>query len=46
MEGVTITNKSDQNIVDLQNALSVKNGETLTKTIIQYIKDNYKEAGV
>lgn len=44
MEGVTITKKTDQNIVELQNALSVKNGETLTKTFIQYIKDNYDYA--
>ena len=36
--------KTDQNIVELQNALSVKNGETLTRTFIQYIKDNYDYA--
>lgn len=44
MEGVTITKKTDQNIVELQNALSVKNGETLTRTFVQYIKDNYDYA--
>ena len=37
MEGVTITKKTDQNIVELQNALSVKNGETLTRTFVQYV---------
>lgn len=40
-EGVNITKKTNQNIIELQNALDVKNGETLTKTLIQYIADNY-----
>lgn len=41
MEGVNITKKTNQNIIELQNNLDVKNGETLTKTMIQYIADNY-----
>lgn len=40
-KGVSITKKTDQSIIELQNALDVKNGKTLTETFIQYIKDNY-----
>lgn len=40
-QGITITKKTDQSIIEIQNALSVKNGETLTKAMIQYINDNY-----
>ena len=40
-EGVEITKKTDQSIIEIQNALDVKNGETLTGALIQYIKDNY-----
>ena len=40
-EGVGITKKTDQSIIEIQNALAVKNGETLTNALIQYIADNY-----
>ncbi len=40
-EGTTITKKTDQNIIEIQNNLDVKNGETLTTAFIQYIEDNY-----
>lgn len=40
-EGVDIVKKTDQSIIEIQNNLDVKNGETLTKAFIQYIKDNY-----
>lgn len=40
-EGVSVTKKTDQSIIELQNALAVKNGKTLTETFLQYIKDNY-----
>lgn len=40
-EGITITKKTDQSIIEIQNNLEVKNGETLTKAFIQYITDNY-----
>lgn len=40
-EGVNIVKKTNQNIIEIQNALSVKNGKTLTEAFIQYIKDNY-----
>ncbi len=40
-EGVTVTKKTDQNIIEIQNALTVKNGKTLTEALIQYINDNY-----
>ena len=43
-EGTNIVKKTDQNIIEIQNALEVKNGETLTKALIQYIKDNYDYA--
>lgn len=42
--GVDITKKTNQNIIEIQNALAVKNGETLTKALIQYIADNYDYA--
>ena len=40
-DGVNIVKKTDQSIIDIQNALDVKNGETLAKALIQYIVDNY-----
>lgn len=40
-EGVSITKKTDQSIIEIQNALAVKNGKTLTEAFLQYIKDNY-----
>lgn len=40
-EGVNVTKKTAQSIIEIQNALEVKNGETLTKAMIQYIADNY-----
>ncbi len=40
-EGVEITKRTDQSIIELQNALAVKNGQTLTETFVQYIRDNY-----
>lgn len=40
-EGVEITKKTDESIIEIQNNLDVKNGETLTKAFVQYIKDNY-----
>lgn len=40
-DGVQITKKTDQSIIEIQNALSAKNGETLTKALTQYISDNY-----
>ncbi len=36
-------NQSTKNIIEIQNALEVKNGETLTKALLQYIKDVYGE---
>lgn len=39
--GIHIVKKTGQSIIELQNDLAVKNGETLTKTLIQYIADNY-----
>lgn len=39
--GIDIVKKTDQSIIEIQNALEVKNGETLTKALIQYIADNY-----
>lgn len=39
---ITIVKKTDQSIIEIQNALEVKNGETLTKALIQYITDNYE----
>lgn len=43
-DGVTVTKKTAQNIIEIQNALSVKNGKTLTEALVQYIKDNYDYA--
>ena len=40
-EGVNIAKKTDANIIEIQNSLDVKNGETLTGALIQYINDNY-----
>ncbi len=40
-EGIQITKKTDESIIEIQNGLEVKNGETLTKALIQYIRDNY-----
>lgn len=40
-EGVEIVKKTDQSIIEIQNNLDAKNGETLTAALIQYIKDNY-----
>ena len=40
-EGVEIVKKTDASIIELQNALEVKNGETLTNALIQYIDENY-----
>lgn len=40
-EGIDIVKKTDQDIIEIQNNLEVKNGETLTRALIQYIKDNY-----
>ncbi len=40
-EGVSITKKTDESIIEIQNSLDVKNGETLTGALIQYINDNY-----
>ncbi len=41
-QGVDIVKKTDASIIEIQNALAVKNGETLTNALIQYIKDNYE----
>ena len=40
-EGIAITKKTKQSIIEIQNALPVKNGRTLTKALIDYIKANY-----
>ncbi len=40
-DGVTIEKKTDQSIIEIQNALSTKNGATLTEALITYINDNY-----
>ncbi len=40
-EGVEIVKKTEQSIIEIQNALEVKNGATLTQAFIQYIRDNY-----
>ncbi|MFI3165909.1 MAG: hypothetical protein R3Y45_06540 [Bacillota bacterium] len=36
-----ITKKTDENIIEIQNALDVQNGETLTVALIEYIERNY-----
>lgn len=40
-EGIAVEKKTSQNIIEIQNALEVKNGKTLTEAFIQYIRDNY-----
>jgi hypothetical protein len=40
-EGIAITKKTKQSIIEIQNALPVKNGKTLTKALTDYIKANY-----
>ena len=40
-EGTNITKKTSENIITIQNNLSVKNGATLTEALIKYINDNY-----
>jgi len=40
-EGVTVTKKTNQNIIEIQNKLVTKNGKTLTDAFVKYIKDNY-----
>lgn len=40
-DSVSIVKKTDASIIEIQNALDVKNGETLTGALIQYIADNY-----
>lgn len=35
------TKKTDENIIEIQNALEVKNGQTYTEALISYIKRNY-----
>lgn len=38
---ITVTSK--ENVIDKQNALTVKNGDTLTKALKEYLKDTYGE---
>ena len=40
-DGVSITKKTNESIIEIQNNLSVKNGATLTKALIDYINRNY-----
>jgi len=40
-EGVTVSKKTAENIIEIQNALPVKNGKTLTDAFIAYINRNY-----
>ncbi|MGD1822751.1 MAG: hypothetical protein ACPKM0_08325 [Pleomorphochaeta sp.] len=40
-EGLSITKKTNQSIIEIQNNLSVKNGKTLTQAFIKYIDNNY-----
>lgn len=40
-EGVSITKKTAEDIVEIQNALPIKNGKTLADALISYIKRNY-----
>ncbi len=42
MEGVTITKATDENIIEIQNALPVKNGKTLATALVDYINANYE----
>lgn len=39
--GVSITKKTTQNIIEIQNALPVKNGKTLAEALSTYIEANY-----
>ncbi len=40
-EGIQITKKSAEDIIEIQNNLPVKNGKTLADALISYIKRNY-----
>lgn len=40
-EGITVTKKTAEDIVDIQNKLPVKNGRTLAEALIAYIGRNY-----
>lgn len=40
-DGVYITKKTGQSVIELQNALPIKNGKTLTETLVRYIQENY-----
>lgn len=42
--GVKITKKTGDSIIQIQNALEVKNGATLTKALVDYIRANYDYA--
>jgi hypothetical protein len=42
--GLTVNKKTKENIIEIQNALPVKNGKTLTQAMITYIKNNYDYA--
>jgi hypothetical protein len=44
MSGVVVTKKTKDNIIEIQNALPVKNGKTLTQAMITYINNNYDYA--
>ncbi len=43
-DGISITKKTNQSIIEIQNNLPVKNGKTLTQAFITYINDNYDYA--
>ncbi len=40
-EGVSITKKTTENIVQIMNDLPVKNGKTIAEALVSYIKRNY-----
>ncbi len=40
-QGVVITKRTAENIIDIQNKLPRKNGKTLTEALVSYIKRNY-----
>ncbi|MDY5931081.1 MAG: hypothetical protein SPJ34_03520 [Candidatus Ornithospirochaeta sp.] len=40
-DGITVTKKTADSIIEIQNSLPVKNGKTLTEAFISYIKANY-----
>lgn len=42
--GVSITKKTTDNIIQIQNELPVKNGKTLAEALVSYIKRNYEYA--